>query len=311
MNRGIVPALRVGAVAFIWMALVAASSPNNQGCSLPVVYSVTAAFTGALDPNSPPPGANNLSCQSTTHPYPVVLVHATFANQHDNFNALSPLLYNHGYCVYTFNYGGPPLLGTLYGLNEIAASAQELATFVNTVLAATGKSKVDLVGHSQGGMMPHYYMKFLGGAAKVHTFVGIAPANHGSALADLIQLANYIPGVSTLVNEGLENVCPACLELVPGSAFLTNLASGGITVPGVNYTVISSIYDEVVIPWQSQQLSGSNVTNIVLQDQCAIDFSGHLGIAYDHIALQYVLNALDPAHPATPLCTYIGFETGG
>jgi hypothetical protein len=107
------------------------------------------------------------------------------------------------------------------------------------------------------------------------------------------------------------SVCPACVEQEAGSSFLTNLAAGGITVSGVNYTVISTIYDEVVIPWQSQQLSGSNVTNVVIQDQCAIDYSGHLGIAFDHIALRDVLNALDPAHPKTPVCTYIAFEHGG
>ena len=31
-------------------------------------------------------------------------------------------------------------------------------------------------------MMPRYYLKFLGGAAKVHTLVGLAPSNHGTDL---------------------------------------------------------------------------------------------------------------------------------
>ncbi len=312
MSRSIVPALRVGAVALMWMALVGTSSPNSQGCALPVIYSVKAGLGGTLAPESPPPGANNWACRpSSVHPYPVVLVHSTVLNQDNNWATLSPLLYNNGYCVFTFNYGGPPLLGTIYGINEIAASAQELSTFVDEVLAATGKSKVDLVGHSQGGMMPHYYIKFLGGAAKVHDLVALAPSNGGATMSGLVELANYVPGVSTLVDEGLASVCPACLEQEPGSSFLTTLSNGGLTVPGVNYTVISTIYDEVVTPWQSQQLSGSNVTNIVIQNQCPIDFDGHVGLAFDHIALQDVLNALDPAQAATPLCTYIKFEEGG
>src|SRR5271169_1877554 len=102
VSRRIVLAVRVGAIASMWVALV--GSGNNQGCSLPVVYSVAAGFGGAFDPHSAPPGANNWSCKpSSAHPHPVVLVHGTFANQHDNWMALSPLLYNHGYCVFTFN----------------------------------------------------------------------------------------------------------------------------------------------------------------------------------------------------------------
>ncbi len=310
MSRRTVVAMRVAVIASMWMALTGSS--QDQGCELPVVYSVNAGFAGAFNPDTAPLGANNWACKpSSAHPRPVVLVHGTFANQHDNWNALAPLLVNNDYCVFTFNYGGPPALGTIYGLGEISASAAELAAFVDRVRATTGTAQVDLVGHSQGGLMPHYYIKNLGGAAEVHSFVALAPANRGSALGDLSKLADYIPGVGALVLQGLENVCPACVQQEAGSDFLTALWNGGITVPSVNYTVISSIYDEVVVPWSSQQLSGSNVRNIVIQDQCPIDFDGHAGLAYDHIALQEVLNALDPAHAKRALCTYIAFEAGG
>jgi hypothetical protein len=53
---------------------------------------------------------------------------------------------------FALDYGGTdgnPIQG--YGPIE---SAQQLSSFVDKVLAATGASKVDIVGHSQGGMMP-------------------------------------------------------------------------------------------------------------------------------------------------------------
>ncbi len=292
--------------------LVIGAGQAGATSKLPVIYSTAEYGLTALGPNTPPPGADNWSCKpSAAHPDPVVLVNGTFANEDDNWQALSPLLYNNGYCVYSFNYGGPPLLGVLYGVGDIPTSAGQLASFVNQVLASTGAAKVDLVGHSQGGMLPNYYIKFLGGSAVVNDFAALAPDNHGTTIDGLVNLENYIPGVSTLVGEGLGTVCLSCVQQETGSTFITNLDNSGITAPSVNYTVISTEYDEVVTPWQSQQLSGPNVKNVVLQNQCPLDFSGHLGIAYDHIALQDVLNALDPAAAKSAACTLIPYETGG
>ena len=79
-----------------------------------------------------PPGANNWSCRpSAAHPYPVVLVHGTFANMDDNWQAAAPLLANHGYCVFAFNYGGSAASSPIQGTGDITASAAQLATFVN------------------------------------------------------------------------------------------------------------------------------------------------------------------------------------
>ena len=70
------------------------------------------------------------------------------------------------------------------------------------------------------------------------------------------------------------------------------------TVAGVRYTVIESRGDEVVTPYTNAFLpAASNVTNILLQNQCPLDATDHLEIAYDPIALADMLNALDPAHP--------------
>jgi triacylglycerol esterase/lipase EstA (alpha/beta hydrolase family) len=289
-------------------SLCLAASAASAGAALPVIYNFpTAIAASALQPGGAPLGANDWSCRpSAAHPRPVVLVNGTFANQITSWNALSPLLKNNGYCVYTFNYGGL-FLGQIGSYGPIAASAAELRTQVNRVLSSTGAAKVDLVGWSQGGMMPRYYLKNLGGAAKVNHLIGLAPSNHGTTLSGLATLAGFFPGALPLVGA----LCPACTDQVKGSPFLTALNAGGDTVPGVKYTVIQSRYDEVVTPYTSAFLSGPNVKNITVQDQCFLDLGEHLSMPYDHIVDRNVLNALDPAHASGALCTPILAAVGG
>jgi triacylglycerol esterase/lipase EstA (alpha/beta hydrolase family) len=287
--------------------LAAAGSASAQ--QLPVIYNGALGYAHA-SPTASPPGANNFSCRpSAAHPRPVVLVHGTFADMSDSWQALSPLLANHGYCVYALNYGahgGSEAVG-VYAVGDIAESAAQLANFVDRVRAATGAGRVDLVGHSQGGMMPRYYIKHLGGAGKVHTLVGLAPSNHGTTLNGLFTLSQYLPGASAFTG----SLCPACEQQSAGSGFITDLNSGSETAPGVNYTVIESRYDEVVTPYTSAFLSGPNVTNITLQSQCPLDLGEHLSMPYDHIADRDVLNALDPAHAVRPACTPVAPIAGG
>jgi triacylglycerol esterase/lipase EstA (alpha/beta hydrolase family) len=276
---------------------------------LPVIYDSAVGYAQS-SPTASPPGANDFSCKRTrAHPRPAILVHGTFEDMSNNWQALSPLLANNGYCVFALNYGsfgGSGELG-IYATGEIAQSAEQLASFVERVLAATHARKVDLVGHSQGGMMPRYYLKFLGGAAKVHTLVGLAPSNHGTTLDGIATLGSFFPGSSGYVG----SLCPACEEQEAGSAFLANLNTGGDTMRGVQYTVIESANDEVVTPYESAFLSGKNVTNVLLQSQCALDQGEHLSMAYDHIADADVLSALDPAHPTTVACTPVLPVLGG
>ncbi|HEV3000155.1 MAG TPA: alpha/beta fold hydrolase [Solirubrobacteraceae bacterium] len=269
---------------------------------LAVIAAVAAA--GAVPPARaaeppPPPGANDWSCQPTAaHPRPVVLVHGTFANRSNNWRAIAPDLASRGYCVYALNYGANRWSAdTWYGLGPVAKSAQELSAFVNRVLAATGAAEVDVVGHSQGGMLPRHYTKFLGGAAKVHTLVGIAPSSHGTTAFGLAALAQQFPGASGLLLDGR---CDSCRDQLAGSDFMTALNAGGDTQAGVTYTVIATRYDEVVTPYQSQFLNGPGVTNVLVQDQCAADPSEHVSMAYDPVVQANVRNALDPAN-ATPV----------
>ncbi|MEW1772284.1 alpha/beta fold hydrolase [Streptomyces sp. NPDC086777] len=250
--------------------------------------------------SAPTTGWNDYSCRpSAAHPRPVILVHGTLGNSVDNWLSLAPYLEDRGYCVFSLDYGQLSGVPVFYGLGPIDKSAEQLSAFVDKVLAATGAAKADLVGHSQGGMMPRYYLRFLGGAAKVNALVGLAPDNHGATLSGLTNLLPYFPGASDLIKA----TTPGLADQIPGSAFLTKLNAGGDTVPGVHYTVISTKYDEVATPWQSQFLTGSDVHNVLLQDLCSLDLSEHVAIGlFDRIAFHEVANALDPAHATATSC---------
>jgi triacylglycerol lipase len=209
-----------------------------------------------------------------------VLVHGTFGDMTVSWNLISPRLKQAGYCVFALDYGDR-------ATGPIEASAAQLRDFVDRVLAATGARNVSLVGHSQGGMMPRYYIKFLGGAGKVDDLVGLAPSNHGT----------YNPGA--LVLDGA-TLCDSCGQQAAGSAFIAKLNAGDETPGDVSYTVVETRYDEVVTPYTSAFLSGANTTNVLLQTRCPLDASEHLSIIYDAIALRWVRNALGQPGPADP-----------
>jgi hypothetical protein len=120
-------------------------------------------------------------------------------------------------------------------------------------------------------------------------------------------LAKAFPGAGGLVG----SLCPACNEQLRGSRFLRRLNAGGDTVARVHYTVIQSRNDEVVTPYSSAFLSGPNVANITLQQQCRLDHGEHLSMPYDHIADRDVLNALDPGHAVRPRCAPVLPVIGG
>lgn len=295
----------LAAAATLGMVVAGAVAASPANADLPVPYNSAAALAASLqNPNANPPGSNDFDCRPTVaHPRPVVLVSGTFANRVINWNTASPLLKNEGYCVFALNYGATKLTDLSFGqIRSVAAvreSAVELRDFVDQVLSATGADKVDIVGHSQGGMMPRWYLKFLGGAAKVDTLVGLAPSNHGTTLWGLGLLASWFPQIGQPL---VGAFCPACADQVVDSPAMRELNGGGDTQPGVKYTVISTIYDQVVQPYRSQFLSGPNTTNITLQNGCLINFADHLSPAFDRRALRFMLNALDPAHAKRAPC---------
>lgn len=263
-----------------------------------------------IDP--PPPGSNDWDCAPTeAHPNPVVLVHGLSANQANNWSYISPRLAEQGYCVFSLTYGrnplAPPPLSQVGGLTAMEQSAQELAAFVDRVRGATGAAKVDIVGHSEGSLMPNHYVKFLGGAEYVDRYVGMTPLWDGTNTAGLAFLDRTGEqfGLGPGVGAALDPLCASCRQFLTGSSFLERMNSGGgPAVDGVTYTMILTRYDELVVPYTSGLLDGA--TNIVLQEGCPSDLAEHVAVAFDPVTLQHIGNALDPANARPVRCQPVG-----
>ncbi|WP_411776321.1 esterase/lipase family protein, partial [Escherichia coli] len=74
---------------------------------------------------------------------------------------------------------------------NIYSTAAFMAHFIDRVLKTTGAQKVDLIGHSQGGgPLPRAYIKYYGGAKKVHHLVGLVPSNKGTSMLGLEKFLN-------------------------------------------------------------------------------------------------------------------------
>lgn len=291
----------VGLAVSLWLSGQVARSQSLPLATKPINF--TAAYLAAKSiPDAPPPGANDWKCKpSAKHPRPVVLVHGTWGNAVGNWPVLSAALAADGYCVFALNYGAKP--GEVSkGRGPIPDSAKELMLFVDKVLQSTGAAKVDLVGHSQGGgLLPRWYLKFEGGAAKVNHLVGIAPSNHGATLSGLTILLKQFQ----LIDPTADLTGQAFKDQTVGSDVNKKLDADGDTVPGVLYTTLVSRLDEVVTPYQQQFLKagpGATVRNITLQDGCPLIVSEHAAAPYHPVVVQLVRNALDPQNAKKPLC---------
>lgn len=301
------------ALTVLGSALTAPARADLPPKPLPVTWSSMTVMQGALSrtliPGWHPAGSNDPTCKLTpSRPRPVLLVNFTTGSGWE-WGAGSPYLRNNGFCVFSANYGNITPLPNMpiQAVGDIRRSAAELKAIVDRVLAETGSDKVDLVGWSQGGgMTPHYYINFLGGAEKVHEFVGIAPGNHGADGSGLFDM----DGLGILLRPLFLALLPAFGQQVGGTELALEVYAQGDTRPGPHYTTIITKYDEIATPYTNQYLDGPNATNILLQDGCSKDQSEHLSIGFSERTWRFVVNALAPAEAKPVPCIKVHPYTG-
>ena len=255
-----------------------------------------------------PAGANDFSCKPTpAQPRPVVLVHGLSANATYNWGYMAPVLYDAGFCVFALTYGVDPRTEAFPyspgGTIPMEQSAPQLKAFIDRVLAATGASQVDLFGHSEGTVMPRYYLERLGGASKVKRWVALTPLWRGTELAgaNLFRDSAKPYGLDKPFIDLFASFCGSCPQLVAGSDYLNDLNADGEAIPGIEHTNIPTKYDELVQPWQSGLMRDGGM-NIPLQDVCPANISEHLMVVFDPAVAQLALNALAPEYKLPVRC---------
>jgi triacylglycerol esterase/lipase EstA (alpha/beta hydrolase family) len=180
----------------------------------------------------------------------------------------------------------------LQGMADIQVSGEYLVYAIRTMYDKAHR-RIDVMGHSQGGMVPRWALRFWPDTrAMVDDLVGLAPSNHG-----------------TLVSKtSCQTSCPEShRQQATGSLFNDALNSRAETFKGIDYTVVYTHFDEVVVPNLDSTGSASlhtgagRIANIATQEVCPNSTADHLSIGtYDPVAYALAIDAFDHPGPADP-----------
>jgi len=204
---------------------------------------------------------------------PVIIVAGTFSPAFAN-EPLATRLRADGYKVWIFVL---PNLGT----TDINAASRALNTFADNVRANTGAAKVDLIGHSQGGLVARGYVKYYGGANEVDSLISLGAPHYGTYVANLVNFLGFGSCIGIV----------ACEQMTIGSSYLNNLNAGSDVIGNVKYTNFYTIYDELVRPVTNATLA-DGATNVKIQSKCWGRVVGHVGLITDGTVYSGVRQAL-------------------
>lgn len=204
---------------------------------------------------------------------PVLLVYG-FLGVQQIVRALARNLGHDGRCVLWFDLGG--LLGR-FNASRIDVVARRIATAIDTLAAERPLSSIDIVGHSEGGLIGRYYVQKLGGHRRVRKLVTLGTPHRGVPLAWLGYLAT---GIQSLA------------QMAPTSPFLRELRDEEFPCA----TQLTSIYcrRDVICPPSSCRVDtrfGPHLKNIELTD------GTHLELIYRKAIFDLIRDELGLSSP--------------
>jgi triacylglycerol lipase len=195
---------------------------------------------------------------------PVLLIHGYLATR-GSLHLLERRLTEMGHLVLTYRLG-------LVHAGDICESAAKIAAKVESIAAQSHLDRMDIVGHSMGGLVGLYYVKRMGGRRRVRRLIMLGTPTSGTW--------------SALLGVALAPLGRASLQLLPDSAFLRELEEG--TLPdGVEIFSVAGDRDRLAPP-STTRLRG--VSHICLP-------TNHAGLLVDAQVAQVVGEIL--ANPMT------------
>ncbi|MEV7417876.1 alpha/beta fold hydrolase [Streptomyces sp. NPDC089919] len=216
-------------------------------------------------PAAPPRGAG-IPLRPAERP-PVILLHG-FTDNRSVFVLLRRTLAAHGRHVESLNYS--PFT------TDLRTAAHRLAGYVDDVRARTGQDRVDLVGHSLGGLVARYYVQCLGGDARVRTVVTLGTPHQGTRIAPLL------------------DAHPVVRQMRPDSAVLAELRA---PAPGcrTRFVAFWSDLDQLMVPVGTARLDHPDL----LTENVQVSGVGHLALPTHPTITARIREVLEGDAPGT------------
>jgi triacylglycerol lipase len=156
---------------------------------------------------------------------PVLLIHGYLATR-GSLHLLAQRLTEMGHLVLTYRLG-------LVHAGDICESAAKIAAKIESIAAQTHMDRMDIVGHSMGGLVGLHYVKRMGGRRRVRRLVMLGTPTSGTW--------------SALLGLALAPLSRASLQLLPDSAFLRELEEGPLPA-GVEIFSVAGTRDRLAPP---------------------------------------------------------------
>ncbi|WP_405999046.1 esterase/lipase family protein [Streptomyces sp. NBC_00829] len=218
-------------------------------------------------PDPHPDGATVLPTAGPDHP-PVVLLHG-FVDNRSVFVLLRRTLAKHGReHLECLNYS--PLTC------DIRAAAELLGRHIEQICARTGRSEVDIVGHSLGGLIARYYIQRLGGDERVRTLVTLGTPHSGTKVAPLA------------------SAHPIVRQMRPGSPVIEELR---LPAPGCRTRFVSfwSDLDQIMVPIETACIDHPDL----IAENVRVSGIGHLALPVHPAVAVGIRQALESSESAT------------
>ncbi|WP_439940226.1 esterase/lipase family protein [Streptomyces sp. BBFR115] len=206
---------------------------------------------------------------------PVVLLHG-FIDNRSVFVLLRRSLAQHGrQRVESLNYS--PLTC------DIRTAAELLGRHIEEICERTGSKRVDVVGHSLGGLIARYYVQRLGGDLRVRTLVTLGTPHAGTRVAPLA------------------NAHPIVRQMRPGSELIEELSR---PAPGCRTYFVSfwSDLDHLMDPLESACVDHPDLK----AENVRVSGIGHLALPVHPAVASGIRQALDTVRPGDPSANRAG-----